>query len=85
MPAEIWKPDLLDCLPSPASGVLLLHRGRDYERQHPVIVTCERRAIPNKHADRLSPEQAVDIARLANLRMWSAYEKLDRQQAEQPA
>ena len=39
----------------------------------PVAVHCERRATPNKDAHRLTPAQAVDIARLANLRMWEAY------------
>lgn len=71
MPREIWKPDLLDFLPSPASGVLLLYEGG--WPQPPVIVTCERRATPNKDAMRLKPEHVVDIARLANLRMWDAY------------
>lgn len=76
LPAEIWKPELLDCLPSKASGVLLLHR---LEPPHPAItVTCTRRATPNKDAYRLKPEQVMDIARLANLRMWDAYAQRDR-------
>lgn len=71
LPAEIWKPELLDCLPSKASGVLLLQR---LGHPHPgITVTCERRATPNKDAYRLKPEQVMDIARLANLRMWDAY------------
>lgn len=76
MPADIWKPELLECLPSPASGVLLLRKGRDW-REPPVIVSCERRATPAKDATRLKPEQVMDIARLANLRMWEAYKRLD--------
>lgn len=76
LPAEIWKPELLECLPSKASGVLLLHR---LEPPHPSItVTCARRATPNKDAYRLKPEQVMDIARLANLRMWDAYKQRDR-------
>jgi len=78
MPADIWKPELLDCLPSAASGVLLLRKGADYtDRFHrpDVVVECVRRAIPNKDADRLKPEQVMDIARLANLRMWEAYKR----------
>lgn len=71
LPAEIWKPELLECLPSKASGVLLLHR---LGHPHPgITVTCERRATPNKDAYRLKHEQVMDIARLANLRMWDAY------------
>ena len=75
MPKEIWKPELLDCLPSPASGVLLLR-----EPAYPdgiVTVTCERRAMPAKDAYRLKPEEVMDVARLANLRMWDAYQRLE--------
>lgn len=75
MPAEIWKPELLDALPSPKSGVLLLRR---QERGFPVVVQCERRAIPNKDADRLQLPQVMDVARLANLRMWDAYRDVER-------
>lgn len=71
MPADIWKPDLLTCLPSPASGVILLHEPRRGHTQ--ITASVERRATPNKDALRLKPEQVVDIARLANLRMWEAY------------
>lgn len=80
MPADIWKPDLLDCLPSKASGVLLLSYGKDYTDLHHrphVVVGCVRRATPNKDATRLTPAQAIDIARLANLRMWEAYQRRD--------
>lgn len=79
MPADIWKPELLECLPSPASGLLLLREGK--YPQPPVIVSCERRATPNKDADRLKPESVIDIARLANLRMWEAYKKLEAKPA----
>lgn len=75
MPASIWKPDLLELLPSPASGVLLLREGG--WPQPPVIVSCERRAMPAKDAYRLKPEEVMDIARLANLRMWEAYKRRD--------
>ncbi|WP_342617204.1 hypothetical protein [Rhodoferax sp. GW822-FHT02A01] len=73
LPAEIWKPELLDCLPSTSSGVLLLRQGG--WPQPPVIVSCERRATPAKDAYRLKPEEVMDIARLANLRMWEAYKR----------
>lgn len=72
MPKEIWKPELLECLPSKASGVLLLT-----ERNGRIDVCCARRATPNKDAYRLKPEQVMDIARLANLRMWDSYYRLD--------
>lgn len=80
LPADIWKPELLDCLPSKASGVLLLRHGKDYTDLHHrphVVVECARRATPNKDATRLTPAQAIDIARLANLRMWEAYQRRD--------
>lgn len=83
MPADIWKPELLECLPSTASGVLLLREGG--WPQPPIIVSCERRATPAKDADRLKPEQAMDIARLANLRMWEAYGKEDEAKAMESA
>ena len=80
MPADIWKPELLECLPSSASGVLLLRKGG--WPQPPVIVSCERRATPAKDATRLNPEQVMDIARLANLRMWEAYHREEAARAE---
>lgn len=79
VPADIWKPELLDCLPSKASGVLLLREGRLDPRE--IYVECERRSTPNKDATKLTPAQAVDIARLANLRMWEAYRALDAARA----
>lgn len=79
MPADIWRPELLACLPSSASGVLLLRQGG--WPQPPVIVSCERRATPNKEATRLTPEHVMDIARLANLRMWEAYKRADERLA----
>jgi hypothetical protein len=74
LPADIWKPELLDCLPSTKSGVLLLS-------QKPgewIRVKVERRATPDKNAARLQPSQVMNIARLANLRMWDAYRDAER-------
>jgi hypothetical protein len=79
MPADIWKPELLDCLPSTASGVLLLREPRNW-RDPQVIVQCIRRATPARDATRLTPAQAINIARLANLRMWEAYQRRDQAQ-----
>ncbi len=81
LPKEIWKPELLECLPSPASGVLLLSHGRS-DFGPPVVVKVERRATPAKDAFRLKPEQVMDIARLANLRMWEAYRREEDARAE---
>ena len=72
LPAEIWSDELLECLPSPMSGVLLLHKdGRG------VNVNCLRMAKPCKDADRLTPEAAVNVARLASLRMWDQFAVAD--------
>ncbi len=81
LPADIWKPELLDFLPSAASGVLLLRQASD-RHQGQIVVKCIRRATPATDAYRLTPAQAVDIARLANLRMWEAYRRRDLAQQQ---
>lgn len=80
LPADIWKPDLLDCLPSQNSGILLLREQRNSHT--PIAVHVERRATPAKDAARLKPEQVIDIARLANLRMWEAYRREEQARTE---
>lgn len=50
-----------------------------------LVLECIRRACPNKHAHRLEPEQVMDIARLANLRMWEAYHQRDLATRERTA
>lgn len=83
LPKEIWKPELLDCLPSKSSGVLVLDRyGFPREFGQEMRVECIRRATPNKDAARLKPESVMDIARLANLRMWEAYHRSEMAHAE---
>ena len=68
MPLDVWRDDLMQFMPSPASGLLLLT-----DKNGRVEVRCERRATPSKTAERISAASAIDIARLANLRMWDAY------------
>ncbi|WP_026384689.1 hypothetical protein [Achromobacter xylosoxidans] len=82
LPKEIWHPDLLAALPSTQSGVLLLDR-EGYPRPvgADMRVECIRRATPNRDAAPISPAAAVDIARLASLRMWDAYERLEQREA----
>lgn len=72
LPIEVWRDGMDELLPSTASGILLLRerRGGDLE------ISCERRARPCLDAYRLKPEEVMDIARLANLRMWEAYNRL---------
>lgn len=72
MPRELWDDALFEFMPSPASGLLLVSEQRSAST--PIAVHCHRRATPCKDAYRLQPAQALDIARLANLRMWDAYQ-----------
>lgn len=73
MPRELWDASLFEFMPSPMSGVLLVSEQRNAVT--PIAVHVERRATPNKDATRLKPEHVMDIARLANLRMWEAYKR----------
>ncbi|ADE12191.1 hypothetical protein [Sideroxydans lithotrophicus] len=77
MPKEIWKPELAEFLPSSTSGVILLTEDKHGSTRSGVIAQVQRRATPCRDADRISPSDAVDISRLASLRMWDAFDKLD--------
>lgn len=74
LPAEVWSDSLLETLGSPRSGVLLIDR----DDSGAIKVKVKRMAAPCRDAERLSATQAVDIARLASLRMWDAYEKAEK-------
>ncbi len=80
MPAELWKPELLEFC-QPISGVLVVsdkrgaHGLNGYAQGDVEVV---RRAKPNREAKPLGPHQIQAIARLASLRMWDAYRNLDR-------
>lgn len=76
MPKDIWKPELAEFLPSKNSGVILLSHS-DTMRSG-VRAAIERRATPCRDAERIGPADAVDIARLASLRMWDAFDKLEK-------
>lgn len=76
LPKEIWTPELEASLPSTASGILLLSQPR-HSWDPAVVVECHRRATPDKSAKPISAEAAVDIARLASLRMWESYQELE--------
>lgn len=83
MPADIWDDALFEKAPSPRSGVLLLSHGGT---ESGVNVKVIRRATPNRDAGKVSAAAAIDIARLANIRMWNAYlESLDAQRSAQQA
>jgi|GEM_PF-1026902 len=82
LPKDIWHPELFAALPSAQSGVLLLDR-EGYPRpvDAGMRVECVRRATPNRDAPSIGPAAAVDIARLASLRMWDAYARLEQREA----
>jgi hypothetical protein len=77
IPREIWKPELIDSLPSKSSGLILL-------RQHEgmIYASIERRAVPNRDAKAVEPADAIDLARLASLRMWNTYQALEAERAK---
>jgi len=70
MPRAIWKPELIDALASPASGVILLGTARDPDQ---FVVELIRRAKANPDAKPIGAGSVADIARLASLRMWDAF------------
>jgi hypothetical protein len=74
VPKEIWNDSLLECLPSPASGVLLMDRRAD--RGDRIYVQCQRPAKPCRDAMQITAEDAIDIARLASLRMWDSFDQV---------
>lgn len=80
LPLDIWKRDLLDSLPSKASGVILL---RQHEGQ--IHASIERRATPNREAKAIEAAHAIDLARLASLRMWNTYKALEDERAKAAA
>lgn len=69
LPKDIWTPELEPCLGSKRSGVLLIS-GDGFTR-----IESWRRAQTNPAAQKLTPEEMLDVARLANLRMWDALAK----------
>ena len=71
LPNKIWMPKLTEAI-NPNSGILLLQ-----DRDDGIPVKVMRRAKANPKAEKISAEDAIDIARLASLRMWAAYDKLE--------
>lgn len=65
VPLEIWEPSLLATLPE-ASGIIAL--------RSPHRLEVMRNAKPNKDAKPITAADAIDLARLASLRMWTALE-----------
>ena len=73
LPATVWRDDMLAVI-APTSGVLLIREARNGA---PYIDSI-RRARPNPDAKPIDARQAIDIARLAGLRMWDALAEIDR-------
>lgn len=70
LPETIWTDALLDSVPA-NSGILLLQE----RKGNRLSFWMRRRAKPNSDAKPITPADAVDIARLASLRMWNALNK----------
>lgn len=77
MPASIWTDDLFQFLPTEHSGVLLLS-----EVDNRVSVRVRRMAKPSREAKPLTTFEILNIARLASLRMWSAYKIVEDQRRQ---
>lgn len=79
MPFEIWTPELEGSLPSASSGILFID---DWGMGKGPKIVVHRHAKPARDAYRLTPEQATNVARLASLRMWDAYQQVESLRAE---
>ena len=62
MPKAIWTDDLVNCLPSPASGIILFD-----ESGSPNIY---RMSKPDTTSPKIKPESCLELARLEHLRYW---------------
>lgn len=76
MPETVWKEGLEPEIP-PTSGIILM---RDH-RTHPGC-WLHRQAKPAKTADRITPEELADIARMQSHKMWDAFAEVDRAKRE---
>ena len=79
LPYDIWTDVLLADIPA-NSGVLLLVAGRHGE----VSYIVRRAAKPNRDAKRLEAVDVINIARLANIRMWEALAKANPKGTQRP-
>lgn len=75
MPREIWSPELLPCLGSVQSGVILV----EATRHGTFDCVVEKRASRNPDAQPIEPAALINIARLASLRMWDVFKREDEQ------
>ena len=73
LPRDIWRPELFEAI-APVSGVLLM----DHDHEGRFFVRCERMARPDRGAEKITAEDAIDIARLASFRMWDSFDEVER-------
>lgn len=71
LPASIWTDDLYASI-GPASGVIVISQGVSPSKPYLRVL---RSAKPCRDAKPISAADAIDIARLAGLRMWAALAK----------
>lgn len=74
MPADIWRDDLRDAIPT-VSGVLLVKRkptGGGTGR-YIYAVECVRASKPQRDSQVLSAEHVMQLARLTSLRLWEMH------------
>ena len=71
---QAWRDGAFQGLP-PASGVMLWRDGTGVDRHDwsKAGLLSIRKPTPNKNAKPLTPAEAIDIARLASLRLWDEY------------
>jgi hypothetical protein len=81
MPEEIWKDELVEHMPA-KSGILLLRKGKSYYGSPTISVRCHRRVKANPEAKVIDVHHMQKLARLANARMWSAYDEFRRERHE---
>lgn len=67
LPKAIWEDKLYVSIP-PNSGVLLL----ESSKAGAITINCIRRAKPDGKAKPITHVDAIDLARLCSLRLWSA-------------
>lgn len=79
MPADIWKPELADCIPA-NSGILLLKHSSDPELM--MNVETKRRAKVNPDAPTMTVDDLRKIAYLANTRQIEAQKRMHGFQQE---
>lgn len=77
VPESVWNDDLYEVV-SPKSGVILLSYAATGKTKGSVVAREIRKAEPNRDAKAIDPDDVRDIARLATLRMWNAYDEVDR-------